>query len=135
MIVVDTNIIVYFYLESPFTQLVEQLHKFQPVWAAPALWKSEFRNVLALYLRKKLISFDKANEILLEAESLMDGYTYDVRSKDVMRLVNASTCSAYDCEFVALATYLDVSLVTLDKKVLKSFPHICVSLKQAIQQN
>ena len=68
---------------------------------------------------------------MLEADSLMEGNTYDVRSKDVLHLVNTSTCSAYDCEFVALAKFLDVSLVTMDKKVLKSFPNICVSLKSS----
>jgi predicted nucleic acid-binding protein len=39
-----------------------------------------------------------------------------------MRLVEASSCSAYDCEYVALADTLDVPLVTYDRGVLRDFP-------------
>lgn len=60
MIVVDTNIISYFFLPTKYSTLVDDLYKKDPVWVAPQLWKSEFRNVLTLYLRKKMLSFDKA---------------------------------------------------------------------------
>ncbi|XSG85105.1 MAG: hypothetical protein ACPW60_15475 [Methylohalobius sp. ZOD2] len=52
MIAVDTNVIAYFYLPTEYTPLAEKLLMQEPVWAAPTLWRSEFRNVLALYLRK-----------------------------------------------------------------------------------
>lgn len=35
--------------------------------------------------------------------------------------VAQSGCSAYDCEFVALAQYLDVPLVSADRKLRKRF--------------
>ena len=53
MIVVDTNIISYFYLNSEYSKIAEQTFKKDPVWSAPILWRSEFRNVLTFYLRKK----------------------------------------------------------------------------------
>ena len=37
-----------------------------------------------------------------------------------------SHCSAYDCEFVALALELEVPLVTADRQLLRSFPRIAV---------
>jgi predicted nucleic acid-binding protein len=43
-----------------------------------------------------------------------------------MRLTQESGCTAYDCEFVALAKYLDVKLVTTDKDLLKAFPRVAV---------
>jgi predicted nucleic acid-binding protein len=46
-----------------------------------------------------------------------------------MQLVNRSECSAYDCEFVALAKYLGVPLVTADNKLLREFPGIAKSLE------
>ena len=60
MIVVDTNIISYLYLSTNQTRLVEQVLQKNSRWAAPLLWRSEFRSVLALYVRKKIISLEKA---------------------------------------------------------------------------
>ena len=42
----------------------------------------------------------------------------------ILDLVASSTCSAYDCEFVALAQELGVPLVTTDKQILRDFPRI-----------
>lgn len=52
MIVVDTNLIGYLYLESQYAPQAEQTLRKDADWVAPLLWRSEFRNVLALYLRK-----------------------------------------------------------------------------------
>ncbi len=64
-----------------------------------------------------------------EAIRLMWGQEYEVNSLHVLRLVASSTCSAYDCEFVALAEDLGVHLVTVDRQVLGRFPAIAVSLR------
>ncbi len=32
----------------------------QPEWAAPLLWRSELRNILVLYMRKRLLDFERA---------------------------------------------------------------------------
>ena len=62
------------------------------------------------------------------AESLLKHREFEVATKDVLRLAAASNCSAYDCEFVALAQALEVPLVTSDAAVLKAFPSVAVSL-------
>ncbi len=46
----------------------------------------------------------------------------------VLSLVNRSDCSAYDCEFVALARGLGVPLVTMDRKLAASFPETVIRL-------
>jgi predicted nucleic acid-binding protein len=130
MIVVDSNIIGYLYLNSARSSQAEQALRKDPQWAAPLLWRSEFRNVLALYIRKRLLSLETAQKIMDEAVSLMIGQEYEVVSSQVLNLAAKSTCSAYDCEFVALAHDLDVSLVTVDHQVLDQFPDIAVSLDQ-----
>jgi len=51
VIVADTNLIAYLVMPSPYTEAAERLLVREPDWVAPTLWRSEFRNVLALYLR------------------------------------------------------------------------------------
>jgi predicted nucleic acid-binding protein len=45
-----------------------------------------------------------------------------------MELVRHSDCSAYDCEFVALAMMLETKLFTMDKQLLRSFPEYAFPL-------
>ena len=128
MIVVDTNIIVYLYLQGEHTAQAESVLQKDAEWLAPPLWRSEFRNVLAFYLRQRYLSLEDARTIMQEAELLLQGREYGVSSPRVLDLAAASRCSAYDCEFVALAQDLDVPLVTADKKVLTAFPETAVSM-------
>lgn len=128
MIVADTNLIAYLAMPSPYTEAAERLLVREPEWVAPVLWRSEFRNVLALYLRKGLIRFEQALAIQAEMESLFQGKEYEVASLDVLSLVNQSECSAYDCEFVALAKGLGVKLVTMDRKLAACFPETATLL-------
>lgn len=130
MIVVDTNIIAYFYLEGLYNSQAERVFSDDPHWAAPILWRSEFRNVLALYLRREVLSFVEANKIVQQAEALMQPREHTVSSMQVLQLVKGSACSAYDCEFVALAQALDVPLVTADRKIVKNFPATAVALDE-----
>jgi predicted nucleic acid-binding protein len=46
----------------------------------------------------------------------------------VLDLVAASDCSAYDCEYVALAKHINVKLVTSDDKILRNFPETAIEL-------
>jgi predicted nucleic acid-binding protein len=128
VIVVDTNIIGYLYLNSERSKQAEQALRKDPQWSAPLLWRSEFRNVLVSYIRKQLLSLQAAEEIMEEAINLMIGQEYEVVSSRVLNLAARNSCSAYDCEFVALAQDLGVPLVTVDKQVFEQFPDIAVSL-------
>lgn len=122
MIVVDSNVLAYLYLPGEHTAQAEALLERDPEWAAPVLWRSEFRNILAGYMRRKTITFDQACSLQSEAESLLAGAEFEVDSSSVLELVRASDCSAYDCEFIALAIKLNTKLVTVDKKLLREFP-------------
>lgn len=128
MIVVDTNLVVYLLVSGERTEQAERVFRRDPVWAAPLLWRSEFRNALALYIRRRLLSLQKAIQTMHEAEALMRGREYEVASAEVLSIVASSQCSAYDCEFVALAQELGVSLVTYDSKLLTEFPATAISM-------
>jgi len=129
MIVVDTNIIGYLFLTSSKSTLTEQALQKDSLWAAPLLWRSEMRNVLALYIRNGHLSLADAQQIMKEATDLMQSQEYEVTSNQVLELVNISTCSAYDCEYVALARDLNVSLLSVDRQILKNFPDTALSLE------
>lgn len=131
MIVVDTNVIAFLFLSGEHTAQAEALLRSDPRWLAPRLWRSEFRNVLALYLRKQGLALEEVLSIAAEAETLMYGQEYEVPAFRVLQLVDRSDCSAYDCEFVALAQDLDLPLITSDAQILRSFPNTAVPLGNA----
>lgn len=128
MIVADTNIISYLLLPTSYSASVDAAYKFDSDWAAPLLWKSEFRNVLALYLRRKIINLEKALLLQEAAELILSQNEFDISSSQVLALINENNCSSYDCEFIALAHHLNVSLVTQDKNILKEFSSTAITI-------
>lgn len=127
MIVADTNIIAYLFIAGEHTPQVKKVLRKDSEWIAPLLWRSELRSVLTLYLRKGLILIPDALQLMEEAETLMRDGEYEVTSTQVLNLVAGSRCSAYDCEFVALAQELGVPLVTSDSRILSEFPSTAIS--------
>jgi predicted nucleic acid-binding protein len=134
MIVVDTNVVCYRWISSPNSAAAETVLAKDPHWIAPVLWRSEFRNVLALAIRHKTLTIDAAQEIARKAETSFERREFAVSSDTVLRLVGMSNCTAYDCEFVALAQIHQVPLVTVDRQVLHEFPKIAISLEQFVRQ-
>ncbi len=133
MIVADTNLIVALALASDRTPVAEAIVLRDADWAAPLLWRSELRNVLAGELRRGRLAHGAALEVMRNAEEHMTGAEYSVESAAVLRLVATSRCTAYDCEFVALADDLGVTLVTSDRLVLAEFPDLARSPETFLQ--
>jgi predicted nucleic acid-binding protein len=127
VIVVDTNLLVYLHVEGERTAEAEAVLRRDAVWIAPLLWRTEFRNVVAGLVRRHALPLEDAIQIVGEAERGMAGREYTVISHHVLRLAARSGCSAYDCEFVALAEDLRARLVTTDRRLLEAFPSIAVS--------
>ena len=128
MIVVDNSVLVYFWLPSAFDDLAEAVKGRDKVWASPILWRAEFRNVLAGYLRRKVLTEAEANAAYLNVQKDLSANEYSVPTERIIKLVLSSDCTAYDCEYVALAQDLGVPLVTADKQVLRAFPKTAVSM-------
>lgn len=124
MIVVDTNIVAYLLLQGEYTARAEALYEQDAEWAAPILWRSEFRNLLSGYMRTGRLSLVDAKRLQIEAESLLAGNEHEAESALVLDFAAATGCTAYDCEFVAVAQRLGVPLVTLDRALLKAFPRL-----------
>jgi predicted nucleic acid-binding protein len=126
MIVVDTNVIAYMTFATVHTDDIVSLHRKADVWEVPVLWKSEFLNVVSLYYRKKLISFQEGLDAIDYANRLIGKREHFVSDHAVLELAIQSTCSSYTCEFIALAKMLQTNLITFDKKILHFFPDIAM---------
>lgn len=127
MIVADTNLLAYLLIEGDQTPAARAVLLKDATWAVPPLWRSELRNVLALYLRQHILDLADSLVVMQKAEEQVMGREFPVPSADVLSLAAASKCTAYDCEFVALANQLNVPLVTTDSGVLRGFPNRAVS--------
>lgn len=130
MIVVDTNVIAYLHIPGEHTKQVEKLFTYDDEWVVPTLWRSELRNILARYLRLKVLTLENALYIMQKADQHLSYNEHILRSSTVLKLTQDSGCSAYDCEFVALAHILSVPLLTFDKKLLAKFRKTAISPKQ-----
>jgi predicted nucleic acid-binding protein len=128
VIVVDTNVLAYLLLPGEHTEQAERVFRRDPVWAAPLLWRSEFRNVLVVYMRQGRLPLDQALQLMDNAEILLQGREYAVSSARVLNLVAGTRCSAYDGEFVALAQDLGLPLVTSDARLLAEFPATALAM-------
>ena len=133
LIVADTNLIVYLLVRGQDTPETELAHALDPRWVAPDLWKSEFRNALILYVRNGLMELDEAAIHCLHAEQLIENTPHPVDSLKVLSLAAQSGCSAYDCEFVALAQDLGVPLVTSDRRLAARFKPTAIHLRDFVR--
>lgn len=129
MIVVDNDVISYFWLEAGRTEAARYARFRDTDWHAPQLWQSEFRNVLYQHMVHGDLSLPGALRLAENAEADLAETTYRVATTDVMTLVNETGHSAYDCEYVALAQKLNVPLVTGDQTVAEEFPDTAALLE------
>ena len=129
MIVVDTNAVVHLLLGGDKTASARRVFSKDPEWAAPILWRSEFRSVLSTLMRRRTLRLSDAFEVARDAEDLLVGREFNVETQTVLELAKASGCTTYECEFVALAQDLGVSLVTSDREILAAFPTLAVAIE------
>jgi len=124
VIVVDTMMIAQLVVRGDATDEALAVRAIDAEWAAPALWRSELRNVLATLVRAGDLELALALRSMAAAERAMGGRSWAVGSSSILELAAASGCTAYDCEFVALAVAHAVPLVTRDRQVLGAFPTV-----------
>src|SRR5579872_5795638 len=100
MIAVDVNTIAYHWFISPHSNAIKELFSKDSDWVAPALWRSEYRNILANQIRFQKLALLDALEIWSGAEKMMKNKELPTNTSSVLILVAESNCSAYDCEYI-----------------------------------
>ncbi|MEM9758080.1 MAG: type II toxin-antitoxin system VapC family toxin [Pseudomonadota bacterium] len=133
MIVVDTDVIAAFWIKTARTDLAHRARRRDADWIAPLLWRSEMRSVLRQYLTHDLLAYADALWTAEKAEAMLAGQEYAVRTPAVLKLVERTGHSAYDCEFVALAEAQGVPLVTGDRRLAERFPQVAMILEDFVQ--
>lgn len=126
MIVVDVTVLAYFLIDGDETASVVRLRRQEPDWIAPNLWHSELMNVLWKYVRRGDFGLDIAIEHITFAEGVLGPRIFALRAEEVLPLAVSSGCSAYDCQYVALAKRLGIPLVTHDTRIITAFPQVAV---------
>ena len=134
MIVVDTNIIAYLFLVGEKTPLAQAARRQDPEWIVPSLWKHEFLNVLATYIRRKGITEKVAEAVRQRAVQLLAPAEREVDMRLALELAARHRVSAYDAQYIALAQKLKVLCVTEDARLLKTFPTATRSLAEFCHQ-
>ena len=129
MIIADTNLIVYLFITGDKTALAQEVLTKDPHWIVPPLWQSEFRNVIAGYIRRGM-KLNQAKQIMVDAVLTLENRQVLPSSEKIMDLISESNCTAYDCEFIALAQQLNTLLVTADGQLLNQFPNSTMSLEE-----
>lgn len=132
MIVADTNLIVYLFITGDQTELAQKVLDKDPYWIVPPLWRSEFRNVLASYIRRG-ITLVQAKQVMQNAMQTLEKRQVVPSEDEIFDLIANSSCTAYDCEFVALARQLNIHLVTADKQLLREFSDCTISLEEFVK--
>ena len=122
MIVVDVNVVVYFFVEGEKTPLARDLMRRDSDWQLPTLWRHEYLNVLATLVREGHAALADAQQLWRRA---IDVLAHRERSADMelaLALAAENRISAYDAQYVALAKQLHTVCVTQDKRLLAAFP-------------
>jgi predicted nucleic acid-binding protein len=133
MIVVDANIIVAAVLKGPLQEMAMRTRE-KDQWAAPGLWRSEFRSALVKMIRAEVIELSDAQEHLKLADYLMLGREFRTNGEKVLEFASRTYGSAYDCEYVVMADDFNVRLVTTDEPLIKHFPKIAVHLRDYVAE-
>jgi predicted nucleic acid-binding protein len=128
VIVVDPTILTAFWLPGDCTEMAEAVKLRDGAWAAPILWRAEFRAVLAGYLRQGLLTEAQAVAAYQNAQRDLTEKEFTVPAEQILKLVLASECTAFECEYLALALDLEVPLVTRNEKLSSAFPKVALSL-------
>ena len=127
MIVADSNLIAYLLIPGDRNKVSEEVLRRDGHWVVPLLWRSEFRNILSLYMRHEGMLVEQAKITMSKAERLLSDREYAVNSEAVLNFVQMTILSAYDAEFVVLAEHFNTKVVTTDSKLLQEAPHRAVS--------
>lgn len=130
MIVADTNLVSYLLIEGEKTETARAVWGKDSRWMLPALWRSEFLNVLATSVRARVLTIAQAHETWRIAITIFGRNEIEPSGDSVLDAAAERNLSAYDAQFVVVATDLDVPLVTSDRRLLRACADLAIAPEQ-----
>ena len=129
MIVVDTNVVAYAYIQGDSTKLAHKVREADPQWRLPTLWRHEFLNVLSVYVVQGGCRLEQALILWKSAVGNLGPCEHIVNMTAALKMACEYKIAAYDAQFIVLARTLGVLCVTEDASLLKKFPGTAVSME------
>ena len=129
MIVVDTNVIIYSYVDSHLQSLAVHLRGLDAHWRIPTLWRSEFLNFLGRFVTRKGCDLPAAQKYWRTAFEDLQKCEQDADMGLALVIACEHGITAYDAQYIALAHTLGTWCITEDKVLLKKFPEHTRSLR------
>src|SRR5688572_14857603 len=102
MIVVDAEVLISLTLIRPNTALAREAFLKDPDWAAPPLWRSDFRGQLWKHISANRISPPQALRAFAAAEVIIAGNEPEPQLSEILALTKSRGLEAYDAEYVAV---------------------------------
>ncbi len=136
MIVLDTNIIAYAFINGRYTVQAIDCIQSAKDWIVPPVLQHEITNILVSYGRFKGFSQKECSEILRDIFHFVQSRRIAPVDHDaVMRFSIKNNVSAYDGEFIWLAQANETILITEDSELRKAFPNIAKSLNDYLRND
>lgn len=132
MIVVDVNVIAYLLIQGDKTASAQQVYRNEPEWHVPTLWRHEFLNVLATFVRHGGGGITDAEVLWQRGLSSLSSHEHSVDMVDALHLATQHGISAYDAQYISLANALGTPCITEDQRLQKVFPNTAYSMAQFI---
>ena len=129
MIVVDVNVVAYCFIAGERTAQAREVLRRDPDWRLPALWRHEYLNVLATFVRQGGATIDEARVVWRRTVELVGAREHGVDMEAALALASEHRLSAYDAQYLVLARQLQTICVTEDKRLLKTFPSLTSTME------
>jgi len=127
MIIIDTNVLVYYLFDNYHEKLSVEVFKKVKEWYVPQLVITEFSSAITQHYRHGIITKKESYDLLLALNLIIRNRTLRCNRRKVLEVALESGLSIYDSEFIALAIQKNATLITNDKKIINTFPDIAKS--------
>lgn len=128
MIVVDANIVAYYFIQGARTEEAQRLRSFDAVWIVPPLWSVELQSILWKHVRAKGMSPVQALAVLEHALVLLGPNEQAASPRAALSEAIHSGITPYDAQYIALARQSGIPCVTEDLDLLSKCPGTAVSM-------
>jgi predicted nucleic acid-binding protein len=135
VIVVDVNVIAYLLIAGEKTADAQALRDLDTDWIVPDLWRDEFLNILATYIRQGGTDLEAAKKVWQTAADLFSATERRADPIATLDLAYRRRLSAYDAQYLAVAVSLNLKLVTEDKALRQAAPQYCSTMSEFLEQH